>query len=163
MPNSGSLTTDLRYDVGGLCSQEGDRLVMVAGTVTDRFGATAELCDRDSECKLVAFSIFAAPTEDAATLIDAVAEKLNKNQITGMQAVDEVTFAVQVRQAQGQAANGDSEGEDISPEVTKKREKELMTVLTIVENATEGALAITTQQTPLLQGLFVCTCLFTLH
>ena len=126
---------------------------MVAGTVTDRFGATAELCDRDSECKLVTIS--ADPTEeDPTTLIDEVTQKLNSNQMTGMQAVDEVTFAVQALQAEARAASKKSDGKDNVEEDTKELEGELITVLDIVKRAAKDALGTKTQQTPRLQGLF---------
>ena len=100
MPTSGSLTTDLRYDVGGECEQEGDRLVMVAGTVTDRFGATAELCDRESKCPFVVFSFKTDILIEADEFVDQIDQRFKDNQITGMEAVDDLIFAVQAGQAQ---------------------------------------------------------------
>ena len=164
---SGSLTTDLRYDVGGVCEQEGDRLVMVAGTVTDRFGATAELCDRESKCPFVAFS----PDKDVlrkfetVNYVRGVQKQLNKNQITKMQAVGELTFAVQIQNAharvkreqmqQNQAVNDQG-----LREIESKRQNDLITVLDIVKGAADDALITETHKTPLLQGACnACNCM----
>ena len=152
MPTSGSLTTDLRYDIGEACEQEGDRLVMVAGTVTDRLGATAELCDRESKCPFVAF----AEEEDAlqemdpATIIEDVKEKLGNNQITGMQAVDELTFAVEARQGQVNRAK-----DTLSDANQSSISDELVTVLSMVQDAAEDALSAETRETPRVQGMVV--------
>ena len=64
-PTDNTITTTIRYDMGASCASEGDRVVMVTGTVTDRFGASAPLCDRDSQCPLVAFSQFQEIDPDA--------------------------------------------------------------------------------------------------
>ena len=151
---SGSLTTDLRYDVGGECRQDSDRLVMVAGTVTDRLGATVELCNRDSKCPFVAFT----PNKDllrniqTANLISDVQNKLAKNQITKMQAVDELTFAVRTRSAQ---AREKFTNDDETQKMTPSRQNDLIQVLQVVEAAADDALGTKTRQTPQLQGVFI--------
>ena len=132
--------------------------MMVAGTVTDRFGATAELCDRDSECPFVAFSSQEQALQDLETaeLINDVQKQLDSNQITKMQAVDELTFAVQARQAQKRANEKNASISDERQPLTSREEKELISVLDIVKDAAADALGTKTQQTPRLQGPFGC-------
>ena len=152
--HSGSLTTKLRYDVGGSCAKEGNRMIMVSGTVTDRFGATAELCDiktNDPPCPFVSF-LYSIKIDNSADLINSVQSKLDQNQITGIEAVDELTFAVQARQAQ----NRDTPDE-LSNANKSKIAQELVDVLSIVKKAADdtldaSTLDATTRQTPRIQG-----------
>ena len=63
IPTSNTITTKIRPDLGTPCVQNegGDntRVMMVVGTVTDRYGAVSEVCDRtrnlesDNPCPLV--------------------------------------------------------------------------------------------------------------
>merc|ERR1719305_267011 len=75
---------------------------MVVGTVQNRFGASDELCNREPEslkrCPFVALSVI--PDFKPAALIADVQGQLGKNQITSMQAVEDLTFAMQERQRQ---------------------------------------------------------------
>ena len=152
---SDSITTRIRYDMGGDCALKGDRLVMVVGTVTDRLGASAELCDRSKNCPLVFFPPLTSISHQPKEIIGDVQAKLEQNQITNMQAVDELMFAVQSRQAQKKlkkaaaAAGKKSAIPDISVE---EEAKELVQVLDMVKSAANDALGKTTQQTPRVQG-----------
>ena len=151
---SGSLTTDLRYDVGGECRQEGERLVIVAGKVTDRLGATAELCDRDSKCPFAAFSPKGNVLNNIQTgnLIRGVQNKLTKNQITKMQAVDELTFAVQTRNAQTREKFAN---DDETRKMSSSSLSDLIEVLQIVKAAADDVLGAETRQTPRFQGALI--------
>ena len=153
---SDSITTRLRYDMGGDCALKGDRLVMVVGTVTDRLGASAELCDRSKNCPMVVFPPLTSITHQPKEIINDVQAKVDQNQITNMQAVDELMFAVQSRQAQKKLKKAAAAaGKDVSaiPDISVEEEaKELVQVLDMVRSAANGALGKTTQQTPRVQG-----------
>ena len=157
IPTRSSITTKIRYDLAAPCKHRGDRLVMVVGTVTDRLGASADLCDRTFECPFIAFEDL--PDMDPAEMIRDVRNKLANNQVTGMQAVDELTFAVQTRQLKrkkdGPAKDkGDTADEKIDSKAftQKDEEEELVTVLTLVQDAAKDALGAETRQTPRVQG-----------
>ena len=156
--HSGSLTTKLRYDVGGSCAEEGDRMIVVSGTVTDRLGATAELCgstqrngtqrDRSRPCPFVSF-LYSIKIDNPADYIQRVQSNWNQNQITGMEAVDELTFAVQAQQAQNQDAP-----DGLSNANKSKIAQELVDVLSVVEDVCNDALSADTRQTPRIQGWY---------
>ena len=153
-PNANAITTKLRYDLGGSCSRSGDRLVMVVGTATDRFGASAELCNRKSQCPFVALSPM--PDVEPAELIRGAQAQLKTNQITSLQAVDELTFAVQARRRQTkqrkngpEKGSGSSSGEEFTQE---EEEEELVTVLSMLADAADETLGEATPQTPRVQG-----------
>ena len=71
---------------------------MVVGTVTDRLGASAELCDRESKCPLVSLSKMAEV--DPADLVGDVVYRFETGRMSSVEAVDELQFAVQTGLAQ---------------------------------------------------------------
>ena len=137
LPTSSSLSTALRYDIGSSCSDAGDRRVVVKGTVTDQLGATAQLCEN---CPVVVFDFSIIDNiGDTSKRIASTHLQFKNNQITGLQAVDELTFALQARQAQNLIAN--------------ETDTELM--LDVAEKAAHDTLEADTPDTPRIQGSYM--------
>ena len=161
IPTNNAITTKLRYDLGKPCSRPGDRLVMVVGTVQNRFGASDELCNREPEslkrCPFVALSVI--PDFKPAALIADVQGQLGKNQITSMQAVEDLTFAMQARQRQvrqqekRRAENDDNSDGSGRVTMPKEQEQEVLTVLSMLKEAANDTVGVGTSQTPRVQGL----------
>ena len=92
-------------------------------------------------------------------IVNDVKSKINNNQITGIQAVDELTFAVQARQARNRQRDNDGQTKEVTAEQQQEEEQELVDVLSVVQDAAEGFMSAETKQTPRLQGasLPICT------
>ena len=140
IPASNNITTQLRYDLGGSCSRIADNLVMIKGFIADRFGARAELCNRKSQCPLVTLSPM--PDINSTDWIHNAMSQWANNEITTLQLVNDVTFAVSSN------ANGNSIGKQLT---RKQREQELATVLSVVTRAADEYLSADTPQKPRVQ------------
>ena len=133
-PYDNTITTKLRFELDSACSTLDDRLVMVVGTVTDRFGASAQLCDRELQCPLVSLSEM--PDLNPAGIIDDVIAHFQKNRMSIFEAVAELQHAVQASWEQPK----------------KLKPTDLDRLLPILEIAADENLAVSTPQTPQLQG-----------
>ena len=155
IPTDNAINAKLRYDIGKPCPSADDRAVMVTGSVTDRLGASAELCEQGINCPVVTLSLIS--DLQPANLIATARSQLAQNQITGLHAVDELTFALQIQQLQTrqEKSNGTESGKRESPENKKTQERELVTVLSIIKDTANDTLATGTSRTPRAQGLCV--------
>ena len=116
---------------------------MVVGTVTNTLGASAELCDREADCPFVRIPII--PTIDPAIIITETKATLISNQITSLEALDELTFAMQLRERQ----NRDVENEEANSEF----EEELVQVLSMIKDAAADILGADVSRTLRAHGL----------
>ena len=150
IPASNNITTQLRYDLGGSCSRSADNLVMLKGFVADRFGARAELCNRKSQCPIVTLSPM--PDINSTEWIHNVMSQWAKNEIATLQAVNDVTWAVQARHGQTKRIRegvDNADGNSIGKQLTRKqREQELATVLSVVTRAADEYLSADSADIP---------------
>ena len=90
-------------------------------------------------------------------IADALSKR-NQNQITDMQAVDQLALAVELRQRQTASADTRHAGGSGNNGLTRTEvERELRTVLSVINDAAEDALGTETQHTPRLQGQSLVT------
>ena len=123
-PTANTITTKIRPDLGTPCVQKkvgtggNTRVMMVVGTVTDRYGAVSELCDRDPDsdnpCPLVTLTGVpdtgapgsGEPDADVpnsgfldikpSDMIRDVRSQLGKNHMTSLEAVSDLTLPLTV-------------------------------------------------------------------
>ena len=98
------------------------------------------------------------PDVEPETLILSVASQLDKNQITSMQAIGELTLAVQAlqrqaRQSRGNETRADDIDEHQSESKEERAEQKVLTVLSLIKGAVNDTVRTSTPQTPRAQGL----------
>ena len=117
----------------------GDRGVAIVGTVADRFGSSAELCDRllPSSCYNVRLPPFQQVQSD---IVDRIHKQFEGKQISSTETVDQLLVAVKIRA--GQPA-GDS-----STEKPKKSDDDTTEKLKILSLMKKVAPDLTSKDTP---------------
>lgn len=149
IPTATAIITTLRPDLGRSCGGGDSRVLVVAGTVTDRLGASAELCNKD--CDLVILSPM--PDPDPNELFRQLETKLNETQITRVQAMDGYVFAVQALQKQIRKTGQNNTA--TSPRPTGEQVKQMLVALEAFEQAAISTLGEITPDTPAMQGLLL--------
>ena len=150
IPTANAITTTLRYDLGSSCEKKGEREVIIVGTVTDRMGAKASFCDPSSNCPSVILSLI--PKLEPQKIIDSAMQQIKQNRITSLQAIDELTFAMQARQRQSREETIDDFNSDITEREQEEQVQEVLTVLSMVASAANETLKGDTPQAPRVQG-----------
>ena len=146
LPEANTITSPLYYDVETPCARRNDRSVMVLGTVTDRLGASVDMCNSGS-CPVVALAIL--PDIEASSLFVDTKSLLRKNLITNTKAVEDVTLAMRVYHRQLRQREEVSKISNISKDVEL-----LDSVISVIANVTADTLAFNTLQTPRNQGVW---------
>jgi len=127
--------------------------VEVSGTVTDRLGASAELCNK-KDCEPVILSPM--PDPDPNELFRQLETKLNETQITRVQAMDGYVFAVQALQKQiRKTGQNNTNNTATSPRPTSEQVKQMLVALEAFEQAAISTLGEITPDTPAIQGLLL--------
>lgn len=158
IPTANALTTQLRYDVGKPCARAGDRQVMVVGTVMDRLGASAELCNRQSKCPIVELS--PVSDLDPRAMITAVKTRMINNSITSLKAVDQLIFAVQTIHHQINKHENRDHVQDgnggLSDRTSEKvwGEQDVLSVLSMLVTAAQDTMRVVTLQTLRVRGWY---------
>ena len=142
--NDNNIDVMLLHDLEGLCELE-NRRVEIFGTVSDRYGSSAELCDIASECPIAALE----PMIDVepAEMIGDVQTLIKDNKMTSLEALDQISVAVKIRQSQEKQSEQDKTATQQKDVIDEKVE-----VLSILKVAASEALEEDTLQTSRLQG-----------
>merc|ERR1719174_1883192 len=155
--NDNSIDVLLIYDLEGLCeanynqSKPENRSVAVFGSVADRYGSSAELCDVDSlECPIV--SLGPIVDMEPANMISDVQTMIEDNQMTPLQAVDSLAVAVRMRRGRRKRKKTKQLNEQEQKTEQKKELNEKENILTMLENAASEVMEEDSLETPRAQG-----------
>ena len=142
--NDNNVDVMLLYDLEGACGND-NRRVVIFGTVADRYGSSAELCDIASECPVVALD----PMVDMepADMIGDVQTLIQDNQMTSLEAVDQISIAVKIQQSQEKQSKEDKTRVPQKDDIDEK-----VGVLSILQVAASEAVEEDTMETSRLQG-----------